>query len=326
MSINWGIIGTGIIANTFANEFNYVDNGNLLAVASRSKENAQKFADANNIKKAYQGYDSLVKDEEIDVIYIATPHSLHYAHTMLCLENNKSVLCEKPMAVNEKQEKEMFAKAEEKNLFLMEAMWTYFLPVIQRVQRWIEKDKIGKVQILTAQVGIIPKPPRNKKSRLFNPELAGGALLDTGIYPVALANLLLPGEPLDLKITSQIGNTGVDEHDSLILKYKNGAIAQLTCTIQAQIETDAYLYGSKGKIHIPYFLRTNKAVLENVAGKEIYEDLRTSLGYNYEIEAVNNYLLKNKTKSDIMPPEKSLKNIRIIDKAREKIGLQYPFE
>ena len=326
MTINWGIIGTGVIANTFAGEFNYVGNGNLLAVASRSKESAQKFADANNIKKAYQGYDSLIKDEEIDVIYIATPHSLHYEHTMLCLENNKSVLCEKPMAVNEKQEKEMFTKAKEKNLFLMEAMWTYFLPVIKRVQEWINEGKIGKVQVLTAQVGIIPKPPRNEKGRLFNPELAGGALLDTGIYPVALSNLLLPGEPVDLKITSQIGNTGVDEHDSLILKYRNDAIAQLTCTIQAQIETNAYIYGSQGKIHIPYFLRTDKAILENEQGRETYEDLRTSLGYNYEIEAVNNYLQEGKTKSSIMPPEKSLKNIRVIDKARKKIGLQYPFE
>ncbi|HKL13037.1 MAG TPA: Gfo/Idh/MocA family oxidoreductase [Halanaerobiales bacterium] len=326
MTINWGIIGTGVIANTFANEFNYVKEGKLLAVASRSKENAQKFADANNIERAYQGYENLVNDEDLDVIYIATPHSLHYEHTMLCLENNKSVLCEKPLAVNENQENKMFAKAKDKNLFLMEAMWTYFLPPIQKAKEWINTGKIGEIQVLTAQVGIIPRPPRNDKGRLFNPYLAGGALLDTGIYPIALANLLLPDDHIDLKITSQLADSGVDEHDSIILKYKNNAIAQLTCTIQAQIKTDAYIYGTKGTIHLPYFLRTDKAILENEDGRETYEDLRTSLGYNYEIDAVNKCLQNNKKISNIMPPAKSIKNIRVIDKAREKIGLKYPFE
>ncbi len=326
MTINWGIIGTGVIANTFANEFNQVSEGNLLAVASRLKENAEQFAAANGIKRAYEGYESIVKDENIDIIYIATPHSVHFENTMLCLENNKSVLCEKPLGVNEKQEKQMFAKAKEKNLFLMEAMWTYFLPAIQKAKEWIQAGKIGEIQVITAQVGILPIPPRNKKGRLFNPDLAGGALLDTGIYPIALANLLLKDDPVQSKITTQFTKTGVDEHNAISLQYKSEAIAQLTCTIQAPIETDAYIYGTKGKIHLPAFLRTDKAILENDKEKETFKDLRTSLGYTYEIKAVNSYLKNNKKQSNIVPPEKSLKNIRVIDTLRKEMGLQYPFE
>ena len=326
MTINWGIIGTGVIANTFANEFSQVSDGNLLAVASRSKENAEEFAAINSIKRAYEGYESIVKDDDIDIIYIATPHSVHFKNTMLCLEHNKSVLCEKPLGVNESQEKQMFAKAKEKNLFLMEAMWTYFLPAVKKAQEWIQAGKIGEIQVVTAQVGILPVPPRNKKGRLFNPDLAGGALLDTGIYPIALANLLLKGDPVQSKITTQFTETGVDEHNAISLQYKSKAIAQLTCTIQAPIETDAYIYGTKGKIHLPAFLRTDKAILKNDKEKETFKDLRTSLGYTYEIEAVNSYLQNNKKQSDIISPEKSLKNIRVIDSLRKEIGLQYPFE
>ena len=228
MSVDWGILGTGTIANIFAGEFKYVDSANLVAVASRTKENADEFAGKYGLKKAYESYEALVKDKDIDVIYIATPHSNHYENTMLCLENNKSVLCEKPMAVNEKQAQEMFAKAKENDLYLMEALWTYFLPVIKKVQKWINDGKIGEIQLIKAQVGILPKPPKNPKGRLFNPELAGGALLDTGIYPIALANLLLPNEPNDLRILSHIGDTGIDEHDCFTLTYKDGSMAQLT--------------------------------------------------------------------------------------------------
>ena len=326
MSVDWGILGTGTIANIFAGEFKYVDSANLVAVASRTKENADEFADKYGLKKAYESYEALVKDKDIDVIYIATPHSNHYENTMLCLENNKSVLCEKPMAVNEKQAQEMFAKAKENDLYLMEALWTYFLLVIQKVQKWVNDGKIGEIQLIKAQVGILPKPPKNPKGRLFNPELAGGALLDTGIYPIALANLLLPNEPNDLRILSHIGDTGIDEHDCFTLTYEDGSMAQLTCSIQALMETDAYIYGTKGKIHLPEFLRTSKAVMENEEGRTVYEDCRESIGYNYEIEAVSQDVNDGKLTNDIVSPQVTLENIRVIDRARKKIGLKYPFE
>lgn len=326
MAINWGILGTGTIANIFAGEFDYVKDAQLKAVGSRSKEKAEIFADQNNVEKSYGSYQELVEDDELDVIYIATPHSLHYEHTMFCLENNKSVLCEKPMAVNEKQAQKMFDKAKQKNLFLMEAMWTYFFPVIKKVQEWIKDGKIGKIQLVKAQIGILPKPPRNEKGRLFNPHLAGGALLDTGIYPVSFANLLLPGQPTDLKISSKIGDTNIDEHDCLNLEYKDGSIAQLTCSIQAFINTEAYVYGSRGKIYIPKFLEAKKAELKNDREEISYLDSRESRGYNYEIEAVNQDLKNNNTINEIVPPKATIKNIRILDQARSKIGLKYPFE
>ncbi|MCF8001894.1 MAG: Gfo/Idh/MocA family oxidoreductase, partial [Halanaerobiales bacterium] len=208
MTINWGIIGTGFIAQTLADEFKYINQGKITAVASRSREKAEEFTQKNNIEKSYSSYEDLAKDDEIDVVYIATPHNLHFENTLLCLNNNKHVLCEKPIAVNEKQTKEMFKLAKEKELFLMEAMWTYFLPPILKVKEWIEEGKIGDIRLLTARVGINAIKKENK--RLFDPALAGGALLDTGIYPVALSNYLLKGKPKDINASSYLGETGID--------------------------------------------------------------------------------------------------------------------
>jgi predicted dehydrogenase len=324
MTINWGIIGAGFIAQVFTEEFDYIEQGKITAIASRSRDKAEKFALKNNIEKSYSSYEELAKDDEVDVIYIATPHSLHLENTLLCLNNNKHVLCEKPIAINEKQAQKMFKLAKEKNLFLMEAMWTYFLPPIRKVKAWINEGKIGEVRLLTARVGINPVKEDNK--RLFDPKLAGGTLLDTGIYPVALSNYLLEGEPKDINASSYIGDTGVDEHSALLLKYPEEQIAQLTCSIQADILTEATIYGTEGQIYIPDFLRTKRAVLVKGDNKENIEDERDSKGYTYEIQAVNQDLMNNNIENNIANKQITLNNLRILDKARKIIGLKYPFE
>ncbi len=325
MVVNWGIIGTGNIAKTFVDEFNYINDGRVLAVASRTQEKASKFAEEYDIKKAYGGYEALVKDEDIDIIYIATPHNFHYENTILCLENNKSVLCEKPIAVNLEQTRKMVNMAEEKELFLMEAMWTYFLPAINKAKEWITQGKIGDIHLLTAQFGFRTEIDFN--NRLFDLKLAGGALLDVGIYPIALSNLFLKEDPIDIKAAGYINpKTKVDEHDSIILKYKNGAIAQLTCSIQAEFEDDLFIYGTDGTIHIPDFWKASKVTLNNKDGKEIFEDKRNSLGYNYEIEEVNKSILSDNTESKIVTFKDSISNMAILDQVRRIIGLKYPFE
>lgn len=324
MSIKWGIIGTGNIAKTFANEFKYVDSGSVFAVASRDQERASEFAEKFGIRKAYHGYKNLVKDPEIDVVYIATPHSYHHNNTILCLKHNKAVLCEKPIAVNLQQTQTMISMAKEKNLFFMEAMWTYFLPAIIKAKKWISQGKIGEIKLLKSDFGF--KTEVNPESRLYNPELAGGALLDVGIYPIAIANLLLSGQPSAIHAVAFMGKTNIDEHDSILLKYESGAIAQLGCSLQADLVDDTFIFGTEGKIHIPNFWKASKAILENNDGTFIYEDTRDSEGYNYEIEAVNRHLLQNETESDIMSFNESIHNIKIMDQIRSIIGLKYPFE
>lgn len=324
MKVKWGIFGTGNIADTFANEFEYVEKGKIIAVASRDQKRADSFAEKHNIKKAYQGYDMLVKDKDIDVVYIATPHNFHYENTILCLKNDKAVLCEKPIAVNSEQTRNMIKIAKDTNLFLMEAMWTYFLPAIQKAVEWISEGKIGQIKFMTANFGF--RTDFNPDSRLFNPELAGGSLLDVGIYPIALANLFLIEKPVDIKAEASIGSTRVDEYDSIILRYKDGEMAQINTSIRADLKDNASIYGTEGYIHIPQFWKANKVILRNSNSKITYKDKRKSKGYNYEIEEVNRNILNNVKESKIMSLQKSMDNISVMDKIREIIGLKYPFE
>ncbi|MFW6288062.1 MAG: Gfo/Idh/MocA family protein [bacterium] len=324
MKVKWGIIGTGNIADTFANEFDFVDNGTIIAVASRKQQRADEFAEKHDIKKSYQGYEMLAKDNEIDIVYIATPHNFHYENTLLCLENNKAVLCEKPIAVNTGQTIDMIKVAKNKNLFLMEAMWTYFLPAIQKVAEWIVDGKIGQPKYLTANFGF--QTEVNPDNRLFSPDLAGGALLDVGIYPISLANLLLSGTPVEIKAESSIGTTGIDEYDSIILRYDKGEIAHISTSIRADFKDDANIYGTDGSIHIPQFWKADRAILDNKDGRKIYEDKRKSTGYSYEINEVNRNILSKNKESRVMTHQKSIDNINVLDNIREIIGLSYPFE
>lgn len=324
MTINWGIIGTGGIAHTFADDFSFAQAGDLAAVASRSQERADDFASEYNLPKAYGSYEDLAADKEIDVIYIATPHSEHYDNTMLCLEYDKAVLCEKPIAVNSEQLEKMIAKAKEKKLFLMEALWTYFLPPILKAKEWIAEGKIGEVKAVEANFGI--RREVEPEGRLFNPELAGGSLLDVGIYPIALANLMIDSELDTVTSVANLGSTGVDEETAISLKFKGGEIAQLTSSIRTELNNIGYIYGTEGKIRLPDFWQTDQAVLEVNGEKEVFTDDRETAGYNYEAEAVAQKLQSEKLESDKVSLAESRKIMQVMDKVREQINLHYPFE
>ncbi|MCL4127600.1 UNVERIFIED_CONTAM: hypothetical protein GTU68_056476 [Idotea baltica] len=181
-TINWGIIGCGKIANKFATDLATIEDAALVAVASRNQENANDFAQKHNAKKAYNSYETLAKDANVDAVYIATPHSFHKEHSILCLQNKKAVLCEKPFAMNLQEVEQMIAVAKENNTLLMEALWTYFLPHFNFVLEIIKQEKFGKLQELKADFGF--STPYNTESRLFKKEVGGGSLLDIGIYPI----------------------------------------------------------------------------------------------------------------------------------------------
>jgi predicted dehydrogenase len=306
-TIRWGIIGTGNIANSFARDFPYSSNGELIAVASRSMENGKKFAAKYSIKNSFNSYEALYRDPEIDVVYIATPHSLHFENTNRAIEYGKAVVCEKPITTNPVDCKRLIKLSKSANCYLMEAMWTYFLPPIQKALSWIAAKKIGDVSTLKADFGF--QAEYNSTSRLFDPTLAGGALLDIGIYPVALAWLVFQEVPEGMTVSVKKASSGVDIEEKMMFEYKNGAKAELCATFLKNLPNEAIIIGNMGYIRIQDFFMATECLLydHNDQLQDHFVDKRSSTGYNYEIDAVNQDLLQGKKQSEVVPLSTSLK-------------------
>jgi len=324
MTIKWGILGAGKIAKKFADDFKVVNNGAIVAIASRSKNRSDEFAREFAIPKAYASYEEMVKDDEINLIYIATPHNFHLEHAQLCLNNGKSVLCEKPVTVNSAEFEILQNLAKEKNLFFMEALWTYYLPAIIQSMKWIREGKIGEVKQLQVSFGYTGN--MDEKQRLANPNLAGGALLDIGIYGIAISELVFDDEVVEIQSMAHFSETGIDDYNSIQLRYKNGGMAQISSSFATALKNEAIIYGSKGRIEIPQFWMAKKAFL--TTGNENLEfiDKTPQLGYNYEAFAVNELIKKGAIESSVVPLVKSKKILSLMDQVRVQIGLKYPFE
>jgi len=321
--IKWGIIGTGWIAEKMAEALPFVQDAELCAVASRSNDKARTFAAKYGISRAYGSYEELVRDRDIDVVYIATPHNLHCENTLLALDNGKSVLCEKPFAVNGREVRKMIAKAEEKNLFLMEALWSRFLPNVIRAKEIIDSGVIGKAKLLAADFGInVPFDPQH---RIYNKELIGGSLLDLGIYPLFLALFLL-GKPETVRATAGIGKTGVDYSCGVTLGYADDSMSSFYSSCIAQSDVTAVIHGEKGKIVFDRWWFTPVPIhLYDINGDEIPQPLDfTGNGYNYEATEVCRCLRGSRTQSDMMSFKDSLLLIDTMDEIRRQIGLSYP--
>lgn len=324
MTISWGILGAGKIAKKFAEDFKVVSNGKIVAIASRSQNRANEFAHEFEIPKAHSSYEEMVKNSDIDVVYIATPHNFHFEHARLCLNNGKSVLCEKPVTVNSAEFELLQNLAKEKNLFFMEALWTYYLPAILQTMNWIREGKIGDVKQLQVCFGYTGN--MDKKMRLANPDLAGGALLDIGIYGIAMAELVFDEELENIQSMAHFSDTGIDDYNSIQLKYKSGGMAQISSSFVSELKNEAVIYGTKGRIEIPQFWMAKKAFLITTDEKLEFINKNTQLGYNYEAFAVNELLKKGAIESSVVPLVKSKRILSIMDQVREQIGLKYPFE
>ncbi|MEF2967683.1 Gfo/Idh/MocA family oxidoreductase [Paenibacillus sp. M1] len=323
--IKWGIMGTGWIAEQFAKDLAYVSNGVGLAAGSRTLESANKFADKFGLPRAYGSYEELVKDPDIDAIYVATPHPYHRENVLTALNAGKAVLCEKPFTVNSGELEKLIATAKQHNLFLMEAMWTRFLPPIVQVRKWLEEGRIGEVKLLKAEFGF--RSDWNPAGRLLNPQLGGGALLDAGIYPVSFASMIFGSEPERVWTTADIGETGVDEQFSILLDYGRGRAASLHGAVRLDLTNDASIHGTKGMIHIQSFLNATEAVLR-VTGQEEekFSDDRKAAGYAFEAEEVGRCLLEGLKESPTISLEESLSILKLLDRVRSEWGLKYPFE
>ncbi|MEM6521694.1 MAG: Gfo/Idh/MocA family oxidoreductase [Cyanobacteria bacterium P01_C01_bin.70] len=246
-SIRWGILGTGWVAARFARDLQRVPGATLAGVASRSSTKAEQFAQAFSPCRAYSSYAELTAATDIDVVYVATPHMRHFEDCLLALRSGKPVLCEKPFTINRHEAEEIFDTAKAQNLFCMEAMWMRFIPLMQEVRRRVQQGELGKIRLIQADFGY--PVGFNADNRLFKRELGGGALLDRGCYPLSLTVSLL-GKPAQISGFAHIGPTGVDEQCSLSLKYDDGALAQLACTVQTYGTNQAVIAGTRGQITI----------------------------------------------------------------------------
>lgn len=324
--IRWGILSTGTIAKKFADTLSQLtDCGEITAVASRSPETAAQFAKTYNIPKAYGTYPDLVHDPAIDVIYIATPHSFHYENAKLCLENGKNILCEKSFTVNAAQAAVLGELAKEKQLFMMEAFWTKFLPAYQQLNQVIAEGVIGEITHFRAQYGFAPAGARY--IRKLDPALAGGALLDIGVYALGVAAMLLGYTPKHLYSSAIIGEYGTDTFNSIMLEYENKTTAHLITTIGTVIEPQAVIFGTKGHILLPNFSALQEFTVEKQDGTRytIASPFEIN-GFEYQIRETEACLKARQPESRMMTHQHSLTVMRLMDKARTDWGLTFPCE
>lgn len=322
--IRWGILGCGKIAHKFAADLKLVENATLVAVASRDQLRANDFAKQHEAAKIFHSYEALASCEQVDVIYIATPHGFHHEHTLLCLNHGKAVLCEKAFALNSRQVREMIQAAKRNNVFLMEAFWTKFIPQYKKVTDLIQSGELGDLQLVQADFGFRAAKPTPQ--RLYDPKLGGGALLDIGIYPVFLAVSLL-GRPLEAKAVMTPYSSGVDEQIAMTLKFENGALAILSASFSVDTPVEATILGTKGYIRMKDRFYNPISTLEFVKDNkpatpiEVYKE--GGFGYQYQARHVSECLQNKLIESPVMTHADSLLLMDTMDRIRESCGIRY---
>lgn len=322
--IRWGIVGPGHIAHSFAKDLKLVEDGELTAVASRSLDRANEFADEYGAEHRFGSYRELFESDVVDVLYIATPHTSHCELTIEALNHGKAVLCEKPMGIDADQVKKMIVAAKKNGVFLMEALWSRFNPSIVKVKELIEDGKIGDVAYLNANFGFYGLD-RNEDGRLLNPDLAGGSLLDIGIYPIFLAYLIL-GKPDNIEAVSLFHKTGVEIQTSMIFEYLH-AQATLASGLRSNMQMRAEISGSKGSAFLhDRWHETQGYSLEIDENMEDFDLPTKGKGYSHEIEEVHDCLRKGKLQSEKWTLQNSLDLVNLLDEVRSITGTTFPFE
>lgn len=317
----WAILGCGKIAKKFASDLKLLPNAILYATSSRSLEKAQEFATEFGFEKAYGSYEEMVLDNHVDIVYIATPHSHHLQHTLLCTNHKKAVLCEKAFAINSKEVEQMIASAKQNNTFLMEAFWTRFNPTFLKVLDIIASKELGELK--TVKCDFMFHAPFNSEHRLFNMNLGGGSLLDIGIYPVFTALMTL-GIPEKISTKAHLSETGSDDYIHMQFEYPENKNAILTSGFTCDAFNDSEFYFEKGSVRISR--EYHRPLL--IGKKGIVEEIKINngLGYGYQNEAahVMECLDKGLTESPMLPLSFSLKLIQTLDAVRKQAGIVYP--
>ena len=324
--IRWGIVGPGKIAHGFCEDLLLVDDAEIYAVGSRSQERAQGFADKFGTSKAYGSYQEVFADPHVDIVYIATPHDSHCELSVAAMKSGKHVLCEKPIAINQRQAEQMIATSKETGRFFMEAFWSRFNPSIQAALQRVENGEIGTVRYINADFSFYVDPA-TAGNRMFSPENGGGTLLDMGVYPVFLAYVVL-GVPNRILASGLFHEQGADVQTSMIFEY-DGARAVLHSSFASQSNMMATISGEKARINInPVWHETQSySVLQNYDKREaVYRHPTKGAGFYYEVLECHKCIRKGEIESAVWSHKNSLELIGIVDEVRRTIGLSYPCE
>ena len=323
--IHWGIVGPGNIARKFARDLRVAEGGRLHAIAGRDLARARAFAGEFGAELFFDDARALAANPTVDMVYIASPHNAHFATAKMLLQAGKPVLCEKPMTVNARQARDLIALSRSNGVFLMEAMWTRFLPVYARVREWLDAGRIGRPQVVSSAFCI--QAPRDPANRFFNPALAGGGLLDVGVYNLAISQLVMGRKPDQVVATARLAETGVDELLAASLHYPSGGLAQFVCGLGAEFDNSLVIGGDTGFIRLPSrFLHGKEAVLE-VSGKiETVRPTHRGEGFEYQIEEAMRCVRAGEIESPMLPHADTLATLETMDEIRRQIGLRYPEE
>ena len=310
------------MAGSFIRALQAVEDATPIAVASRSEPRALAFSEKFGIPQYYGSYRQLLADASVDVVYIATPHSTHSEICIACLEMGKPVLCEKPFAINASQARAVIELARKKELFLMEAMWTRFVPAVEKLRELLQQQRIGNVQIMLAGGAYMPDP--DPEYYLFNKALGGGILLDAGVYLVSMASMVF-GKPTRVLATGELGSTGVDEHEAILLSHGRGEIASLYVSHRASSAPDLTLLGNKGKIylHPPVFCPAGLTLSVDAMPEEFFDFSASHSGYQHQVREVNRCLREGRKESSLMPLDETLAIMETMDEIRGQLGMRY---
>jgi predicted dehydrogenase len=306
--IKWGIVGTGSIASSFADDIRLIDNCEVIAVTSRKKESGEKFAEKYKIEEVYTDYTDMLANKAIDCIYVATPHSLHKNNSIQAMKAGKAVLCEKPISLSPEDTKEMLKYSKNRKILFMEALWSKFIPAVEKLLELLEEKVIGDIKFVKADFGIDIGEDYPPEARLLNPELGGGALYDVGIYPISFANFIFKEKPVNIQTTMLPGSTGVDALSTYTFQYKNGSYAVLFGTITARPENNLFIRGAKGCINMPNFWQGDKFTIKFDNGrKESHHFPKLGHGYTHEIKSFVKSYEKKAYQNEIMNHAESLR-------------------
>lgn len=326
--VGWGIIGCGGISGKFATGLAGIEGARLVGCAARDAARAAKFASRLGFEKSYGNYEELAADPDIDVVYVGTVHPAHFDNTMLCIKNGKNILCEKPFAMNAVQAKQMIDAAKAADVFLMEAMWTRYIPAVKQVKQWLVDGVIGDISSMSADFGFYME--RDPKSRLYDLALGGGALLDVGIYPVSMASMVFGEKPENFNSMVEMGPTGVDEKAAIIMDHGNNKFASLGFSVNTPMANEAIICGRKGYIRLgkPFWHPEQLTLqIDGEEAKVFNFPIEPGLnGYSYEAMAVMNDLANGRKENTLMPLSETLEIMETLDAIRQQWGFKYPCE
>lgn len=319
-----GIMGCGNIAKEMAKTIAGMEEAEKYAVASRSLEKAEKFAGDYGFQKAYGSYEELVADPEVELVYIATPHSEHYENGRLCISHKKPVLCEKAFTANAEQAEKLLQYAGEERVFITEAIWTRYMPMRDKIMEVMQSGIIGEPCMLTANLGY----KLDQIPRMQDPNLAGGSLLDVGIYPLTFASMVFGDDIAEVTSTCTYTETGVDEQDSITLTYRDGKVAVLHCSMKAISDRKGIIQGSKGYIIVENINNFQSITVYDEEHQEIafYPCPPQITGYEYEVESCIRALKKGELQCPQMPHAQTICMMKLMDRIRDDLGVKYPFE